>query len=69
MGDTRVSTRGRGRGVLWAGTSSVIFAGRNKHEARWLDSGLARVRYFSGSGHRGRPWSSGTWPWVRRAGE
>lgn len=33
----------------------------------WADSGLARVTNFSG-GHRGQPWSSGTWPWVRRAG-
>lgn len=48
---------------------SVIFVGRNEHEAGWADSGLSRLSNFSGSGHKGQPWSSGTWPWVRRAGE
>lgn len=33
----------------------------------WADSGLVRVTNFSG-GNRGQPLSSGTWPWVRRAG-
>lgn len=39
-------------GVLWAGTTSVIFVGGNEHEAGWADSRLAGVSYFSGFGHR-----------------